>query len=166
MELPAVSAEHAPGNLLHALSEILISIISWMTAGLLSEKVLGNPACCDASLRLQAETFLGWWLDAGNGVARSPAFASWLGPTSALRNQANAALLAWVYGRGSGGGPGKLFCWAEFQVFSRSPCRTTETCALPCPALNSQIRALYHLAGTGSCCADYITGASSSAFFK
>ena len=87
-----------------------------LAAALLGEKLLGNPACCDSSPRLQAETFLGSWLDAGNGVARSPAFASWLGPTGALRNQANAALLAWVYGRGSGGGPGKLICWAEFQV--------------------------------------------------
>ena len=66
--------------------------------------------------RSQAEAFLGWWLDAGKGVARTPAFASWLGPTGAMRNQANAALLAWVYGKGSRGGPGKLLCWAEFQV--------------------------------------------------
>lgn len=69
----------------------------------------------------QAETFLGWWLNAANGVARTPAFASWLGPTGALRNQANAALLAAIYAKGSGGGPGKLRCWAEFQVRRSSP---------------------------------------------
>ncbi|KAK9845258.1 hypothetical protein WJX81_001552 [Elliptochloris bilobata] len=70
----------------------------------------------NATFTTPAEKFLGGWLDASNGVARSPAFASWLGPTGALRNQANAALLAWVYAKGSGGGPGKLFCWAEFQI--------------------------------------------------
>ena len=65
---------------------------------------------------MQAEKFLGWWLDAADGISRTPAFASYMGPTGALRNQANAALLAWIYARGSGGGPGKLKCWAEFQV--------------------------------------------------
>lgn len=104
--------------------------------------MLGNPACCDSSSHLQAETFLGWWLDAGNGVARSPAFASWLGPTGALRNQANAALLAWVYGRGSGGGPVKLFCWAEFQVCPAAHAvhQNPEPCpALPCIASRGRL---------------------------
>ncbi len=74
------------------------------------------PAQLEAGGRAQAEKFLGWWLDAADGISRTPAFASYMGPTGALRNQANAALLAWIYARGSGGGPGKLQCRAEFQV--------------------------------------------------
>jgi len=75
-----------------------------------------DSAQLEVGSRAQADTFLGWWLNAADGISRTPAFASYMGPTGALRNQANAALLAWIYARGSGGGPGKLQCWAEFQV--------------------------------------------------
>ena len=68
---------------------------------------------CDA---LQLEAFLSSWINAQNGISRTPRFASWVTPTENLGTLANAGYLAWVYHKNSGASNQKYTCWAEFQV--------------------------------------------------
>ena len=80
--------------------------------------IAGRMSCRhDPAGAMQADAFIASWMNGSGGVSRTPAYLSWLGPTSTLRNTANAAFLAWTYQKNSGGTVrGKHRCWAEYQV--------------------------------------------------
>ena len=62
------------------------------------------------------EAFLAAWIDASNGISRTPRFGSWATPNGPLSSLANAALLSWVYHKNSGAHNQKYTCWAEYQA--------------------------------------------------
>ena len=70
-----------------------------------------RPAC----LCPQVEEFVNSWAHTQNGITKTPKYASWVSPSGALPEAANAALIAWIYTTHSGA-TGFYKCWAEFQL--------------------------------------------------